>query len=99
MYNCTGIGITEFNPNAGAQMVVYPNPFKEAFAINYSIPKESKKGVFELRDVMGRLVYSTTLNNNLRQLQVVASGLKAGMYVAAFIVDGVMVSSEKIVKE
>jgi hypothetical protein len=76
------IGISEFNPNAGAQMLIYPNPFKEAFAINYNIPKESKKGVFELRDLMGRLVYSTGLNNNVKQLQVVASSLKAGICIA-----------------
>ena len=99
VYNCTGLVVTEFNPNAGAQLLVYPNPFKEAFAINYSIPKESKKGVFELRDVMGGLVYSTTLSNNVRQLQVVASSLKTGVYLATFIVDGVMVSSQKIIKE
>jgi len=79
--------------------LVYPNPFKETFAINYSFPKESKKGFFELRDVMGRLVYSTPLNTNINQLQVVASSLKAGLYIATFIVDGVMVCSEKIIKE
>jgi len=99
VYNCTGIGITEFNPNAGAQLLVYPNPFKEAFAINYSIPKESKKGVFELRDVLGSLVYATPLNTNINQLQVVASTLKAGMYVASLVVDGVVVGSQKIIKE
>ena len=99
VYNCTGLGVTEFNPNAGAQLLVYPNPFKETFAINYSFPKESKKGFFELRDVMGRLVYSTPLNTNINQLQVVASSLKAGLYIATFIVDGVMVCSEKIIKE
>jgi hypothetical protein len=93
------VGISEFNPNAGAQMLIYPNPFKEAFAINYNLPKESKKGVFELRDLMGRLVYSTGLSNNVNQLQVVASSLKAGIYVASFVVDGVMVCCQKIIKE
>ena len=96
--NCH-VGITEFNPNAGAQMVVYPNPFKEAFAINYNLPKESKKGVFKLRDVFGKLIYSTPLSMNVNQLQVVASSLKAGMYVATFIVDGTMICSQKIIKE
>jgi len=99
VYNCTGLGVTEFNPNAGAQLLVYPNPFKETFAINYSFPKESKKGFFELRDVMGRLVYSTTLSNNVRQLQVVASALKPGVYIASLILDNVKVFSEKIIKE
>ena len=96
--NCD-VGIAEFNPNAGAQMLIYPNPFKEVFAINYSIPKESKKGVFELRDVLGSLVYATPLNTNINQLQVVASTLKAGMYVASLVVDGVVVGSQKIIKE
>jgi len=99
VYNCTGLGVTEFNPNAGAQLLVYPNPFKEAFAINYSLPKESKKGVFELRDVMRRLVYSTALNNNVRQLQVVATSLKAGIYFGSLVVDDTIIKTEKIVKE
>jgi hypothetical protein len=95
--NCN-VGITEFNPNAGAQMLVYPNPFKEAFAINYNIPKESKEGVFELRDVMGNLVYSTPLTLNVNQLQVVASSLKSGVYIAGFIIDDTLVKTEKIIK-
>jgi len=97
--NCTGIGITEFNPNAGAQMLIYPNPFKEAFAINYNIPKESKKGVFELRDIYGRLVYYTPLSLNVNQLQVVATSLKSGVYFASLVVDDVKVCTEKIIKE
>jgi hypothetical protein len=97
--NCDGVGITEFNPNAGAQMLVYPNPFTNAFAINYNIPKENKKGVFELRDVLGHLVYSTPLTINVNQLQVVASSLKAGIYIASLVMDGVVVQSVKLIKE
>jgi hypothetical protein len=52
-----------------------------------------------LRDLMGRLVYSTGLINNVRQLQVVATSLKAGIFVATFIVDGAIVCSQKIIKE
>jgi hypothetical protein len=96
--NCH-VGITEFNPNAGAQMVVYPNPFSNAFAINYNIPKENKEAVFELRDIMGKLVYSTPLTINVNQLQVVASALKPGLYFASLVVDGVLVSTDKIIKE
>ena len=99
VYNCTGIGITEFNPDAGAQMLIYPNPFNEVFAINYNIPKEKKKAVFQLYDIYGKLVYSTPLSMNTNQLQVVATSLKAGMFVATFIVDGAMVCSQKIIKE
>jgi len=45
------------------------------------------------------LVYSTTLSNNVRQLQVVASALKPGVYIASLILDNVKVFSEKIIKE
>jgi hypothetical protein len=92
------VGMTEFNPNAGAQMLVYPNPFSNAFAINYNIPKENKEAVFELRDIMGKLVYSTPLTINVNQLQVVASALKPGLYFASLVVDGVLVSTEKLIK-
>jgi hypothetical protein len=95
--NCH-VGLTEFNPNAGAKMLVFPNPFSNAFAINYNIPKESNKGVFELRDIMGKLVYSTPLTINVNQLQVVASALKPGLYFASLVVDGVLVSTEKLIK-
>jgi hypothetical protein len=95
--NCN-VCITEFNPNAGAQMLIFPNPFTNAFAINYNIPAGNKEAVFELRDIMGKLVYSTPLTININQLQVVASSLKAGMYVGCLVVDRVVVSSEKIVK-
>jgi len=89
----------KFTPAAGAQMLIYPNPFKEAFAINYYIPKESKTVVFQLYDVYGRLVYSTPFTLNVNQLQVVAGALKPGFYFASLIVDGVLVSTEKIIKE
>jgi hypothetical protein len=96
--NCH-VGITEFNPNAGAQMLVFPNPFTNAFAINYNIPKENKKAVFMLYDVYGKLLYQIGLTTSLNQLQVIASSLKAGMYVAVLVVDGVVVASEKVIKE
>ena len=92
------IGITEFNPNAGAQMLIYPNPFKEAFAINYNIPKESKKGVFMLYDIYGKLIYQVGLNTSINQLQVVANKLESGIYVANLLIDGVLEKSLKLVK-
>jgi len=103
--NCTGLGITEFNPNTGAQMIIYPNPFTNTFTINYFIPEENKKvylpdrqTVFELKDIYGRLVYSTPLSMTINQLQIDASSLTAGVYVVSLIVDSVIISSEKIVK-
>jgi hypothetical protein len=96
--NCN-VGITEFNPNSGAQMLVYPNPFKEAFAINYFIPAGNKEAVFQLYDICGKLVYQIGLTTSVNQLQVVASSLKAGIYVASLVVDGVLVKTEKIIKE
>jgi hypothetical protein len=96
--NCDGVSITEFNPNAGAQMLVYPNPFSNAFAINYYIPKENKSGIFQLYDIYGKLVYQTGLTKEVKQLQVVASSLKAGLYVAVLVVDGKKFCSHKIVK-
>jgi hypothetical protein len=96
--NCN-VGITEFNANAGAQMVVYPNPFSNAFTINYNIPKENKKGVFQLYDVYGKLVYQIGLTTSVNQLQVVASSLKPGIYFASLVVDGAIIKTEKIIKE
>jgi hypothetical protein len=97
--NCDGVSITEFNPAAGAQMLIYPNPFNEAFAIKYFIPAENKEAVFQLYDIYGKLVYQTGLTKEVRQLQVVASSLKAGMYIASLVVDRVVVCSEKVIKE
>jgi hypothetical protein len=96
--NCTGIGITEFNPNTGAQMLIYPNPFKEAFAINYNIPKENKKGVFQLFDIYGKLVYQIGLTTSVNQLQVVATSLKPGVYFACLVIDGIKSKTEKVIK-
>jgi hypothetical protein len=93
------VGISEFNPNAGAQMLIYPNPFREAFAINYNIPKESKKGVFMLYDIYGKLIYQVGLNTSINQLQVVANKLVSGVYMASLVIDGIIVKSEKIIKE
>ena len=85
-------------PSSYSLNQIYPNPFNNAFAINYNIPKGSKMGVFELRDVMGYLIYSTPLTINVNQLQVVASSLKPGVYFASLIVDGGLVKTEKVVK-
>lgn len=92
------VGITEFNPNSGAQMLIYPNPFSNAFAINYNLPKETKKAVFELRDITGSLVFYTPLTINVNQLQVLANNLKSGIYLACLLIDNVVVSSQKVVK-
>jgi hypothetical protein len=92
------VGITEFNPNAGAQMLVYPNPFSNAFAINYFIPAGNKEAVFMLYDIYGKLVYQIGLTTSVNQLQVVASALKPGLYFASLVVDGVLISTEKLIK-
>jgi hypothetical protein len=98
--NCDGVVLTEFNTNISVgQMVVFPNPFKDAFALNYSIPKENKTAIFQLYDIYGKLVYQIGLTTSVNQLQVVASSLKAGMYVACLVVDGKKIASQIIIKE
>jgi hypothetical protein len=98
--NCDGVGISEFNTNKSeAQMLIYPNPFKEAFAINYYIPKENQSAVFKLFDIYGKLVYETGLTKEVRQLQVVAGTLKPGLYIANLVIDKVVKQSVKLVKE
>jgi hypothetical protein len=92
------VGITEFNPIAGAQMVVFPNPFSSAFAINYFIPAGNKEAVFQLFDIYGKLVYQTSLTKELKQLQVLVGTLKTGVYIAHLEVDGKKICSQRIIK-
>jgi hypothetical protein len=96
--NCDGVSITEFNPASGVQMLIYPNPFTNAFAINYNIPKENKKAVFQLCDIYGKLVYQIGLNTSMNQLQVVASSLKPGIYFASLLINGAIINTEKLIK-
>jgi hypothetical protein len=90
-------GIDNYSSN-NLDMEIVPNPFCNEFTLNYNIPKETKRAVFMLYDLYGRLIYQVELNTSINQLQVVADKVESGFYLASLLVDGKVVKTEKLIR-
>ena len=75
-----------------------PNPFNEKTCIKYSIPIIVSKALVNIYDLQGSQVKSYEISNaGDGELLVPASELKPGLYIYNLIVDGVEVSSKRMV--
>ena len=75
-----------------------PNPFNEKTCIKYSIPIIISKALVNIYDLQGSQVKSYEISNaGDGELLVPASELKPGLYIYNLIVDGVEVSSKRMV--
>lgn len=75
-----------------------PNPFNEKTRIKYSIPSIEHKAVINIYDLQGSQVKSYEIANaGEGELMVPASELNPGLYIYNLIVDGVEVSSKRMV--
>ena len=85
-------------PEAGPQMDVFPNPFKESGSLRYAIEGNSDDYRLLVTDVMGRTLYTVALRNSKGTVEL-GSSLAPGLYFVR-ITDGKAYSGTyKIVKE
>ncbi len=89
------LGVTaQDNPVLQAQIRVWPNPFRERFAVALSVNLRSP--ALRLHDAAGRLVLEQRLVLGVNE--IVAAGLPVGLYFWEVMADGERVKSGKCVK-
>jgi len=87
----------EYSGTATLQQNV-PNPFNENTIVKYSIPIIESQAMVNIYDLQGSQVKSYEISNaGDGELLVPASELKPGLYIYNLIVDGVEVSSKRMV--
>ncbi len=71
-----GASINEDN----TRIAVYPNPTKAGVNLQYSSRGEGQVKV-ELRDLLGKLIYTNFISNNFSEQYIPMTGLSGGMYL------------------
>jgi hypothetical protein len=76
---------------------VYPNPTQGEAFITYQLPEGAERGWLDVRDAMGRVVYSKAVAGTSGIVQLPKAMLAAGVYAAALKADGIQVASSKFI--
>jgi hypothetical protein len=77
---------------------VYPNPTKTGINVNYNAKEEALVKI-ELKDLLGKLIYTNFSNNKLMSQYISLIDLKAGMYLLSISRDKEIILTRKIIKE
>jgi hypothetical protein len=78
------------------RFALYPNPAKDFAMLNYTV---QGKGVVQVLDALGRIVYSAALQGNAGTVQLPTSGLAVGLYHVRVLNDSNSVWNGKLVVE
>lgn len=90
------IGATTVSGNPESTGKLYPNPSNGNMAFDYVIPQGSI-GTFILYDLTGKQIRSYSLSEGVSTLLINETNLSIGVYVYRFVVDGELVSSERLI--
>ena len=97
-YNTSSFDPNPQNSTGATLQQNIPNPFNESTIIKYSIPKIESFAMINIYDLQGSQVKSFNVENTGGgELLVPVSELKPGLYIYNLIVDGVEVSSKRMV--
>lgn len=77
---------------------VFPNPTKSGINVNYSSKEEGLVKV-ELKDLLGKVIYTNFSNARAINQYISLTDLKAGMYLLSVTKDKEVIYSTKIIKE
>jgi len=87
--------------NDSPKAVLYqntPNPFNVSTTIQYNIPDNSNNAVIYIFNLLGSLISKKTLTSRGEgSISISASELNAGMYNYTLVVDGVEISSKRMI--
>jgi hypothetical protein len=90
--------VNNFTAQAGI-INVYPNPTTDVLNINMDLVATSKVVVYEIADITGKVVYSSTANNVKSELNKInIAGLATGPYVLKITTDS-GIYTEKVIKQ
>jgi serine protease AprX len=89
------------NNNAGANnaVVILPNPVKNTLIIRIGAGLGITNAGVKITDEKGRLVYSSTQNSNLQNININAMGWAAGFYTVEVISNGKSVALKRVIKD
>ncbi len=92
------LAVNNFTAQAGI-INVYPNPTTDVLNINMDLVATSKVVVYEIADITGKVVYSSTANNVKSELNKInIAGLATGPYVLKITTDS-GIYTEKVIKQ
>ena len=77
---------------------VFPNPAKTGINVNY-ISKEEGIVKIELKDLLGKVIYTNFITSSTVSQYISLAGLKNGMYLISFSKDKKLLYNTKIIKE
>lgn len=80
------------------QIEVFPNPAKAGVNVNF-FSKEEGIVKIELKDLLGKVIYTNFITNGSVNQYVSLTGLKSGMYLLSFSRDKKLLYTTKIIKE
>lgn len=76
---------------------VYPNPTKGEAFVTYQLPEGAETGWLDVRDALGRSVFSQQLNRSGGIVELSKDQLHGGFYAVSLRADGILVSSTKFI--
>ena len=77
-------------------LIAFPNPAKEFFTVEYRIGIPYEKGILQIHDMKGSLVFEELLTRNENQI-IVENSFENGNYKISILIDGKMYNSSSIV--
>jgi hypothetical protein len=90
-------GIADNSNNNQRTSTAFPNPSRNQFTIQYTLPLKSKTAFIEIYDMKGVLVKKSKLNNSSSQVVIFNNELSSGLFIYRIIADDKLVSTDKII--
>jgi hypothetical protein len=87
-------GIKQFT---NSEVTVYPNPFTDRLIVNLPENLRSQNTIIEIRDIVGRIVY-TTNSKNQGSIEIATNNIAAGTYFINMVSENDTVTIKKLVK-
>ena len=91
-------GITELTTNSSG-ITLHPNPSNGFTTVSYNITGESGEATLYIKDLLGREISSSALQNTSGELRINTPSVKAGIYIVSLVSQGQVVATSKLLVE
>lgn len=97
-YEYSQIVSVEYGKNKDSQIIVFPNPASDELYISLIAP-EQKEGVIEIKDLLGRSIYSQKINlsQGVENSYINTSNFASGTYIVNVTYDDAKTENVKII--
>ncbi len=92
---CT-VGVNKLSSTFGFS--IYPNPFNDQTTINYNFTELGtyKTAQVKIYDVVGKLIKTMTLNQQVSQITLSKEQIQSGSYFYTLLIDGKLMKTDKL---